>query len=104
MSVALIALLTAAAVPGSVGSQGPSPVSSVDATLFRGVDAAAIDGTAVTTPSLDPAYRSVGALSDTSVLLDPAERPVPSGRPDAEAIQPDAPVGTVAIPQWQKDP
>ena len=103
MSVALIALLTAAAVPGSVGSQGPSPDHSIDATLFRGVDAASIDGTAVMTPALDPAYRSDGALSDTSVLLDPDERPVPAGRPDAAKIQPAAPVRSVAIPQWHFD-
>jgi hypothetical protein len=100
---ALIAVLATVAVPGSVGSQGPSPASPVDASIFRAVDAAAIDGTAVTTPALDPAYRSNGALSDTTVLVDPAERPAPSGRPDAGAIQPDAPVGTVAIPQWHFD-
>jgi hypothetical protein len=100
---ALIAVFAAAAVPGSVGSQGPSPESPVDATLYRGVDAASIDGTAAMTPSLDPAYRTTGALSDTSVLLDPNERPARAGRPDAAAIQPDAPVGTVVIPQWHRD-
>jgi hypothetical protein len=101
--MALIALLASVAVPGSVGSQGPSPVTSVDATLFRGVDAASIDGTAVTIPSLDPAYQSNDALSDTSVLLDLAERPAPAGRPDGSRIQPDAPVGSIAIPQWHYD-
>jgi hypothetical protein len=102
--MALIAILAAAAVPGSVGSQGPSPAAQIDATLFREVDAASIDGTAAMTPSLDPAYRSDGALSDTSVLLDPAERPAAAGRPDAAAIQPDARVRSVAIPQWKNDP
>ncbi|MBA2717709.1 MAG: hypothetical protein H0U52_00510 [Chloroflexi bacterium] len=101
--LALIAILAAAAVPGSVGSQGPSPAAPLDATLFRGVDAASIDGTAATIPSLDPAYRSTGALSDTSVLLDPNERPAAAGRPDAAKIQPDSPVKTVAIPQWHRD-
>src|SRR5258706_6144844 len=101
--MALIALLAAAAVPGSVGSQGPSPEQAIDATLFRGVDAASIDGTAAMTPSLDPAYRSDGALSDTSVLLDPNERPALAGRPDAARIQPDAPVRSIAIPQWHWD-
>ncbi|MEO5939405.1 MAG: septal ring lytic transglycosylase RlpA family protein [Candidatus Limnocylindrales bacterium] len=101
--MALIALLAAAAVPGSAGSQGPSPVNPVDATLFQAVDAASIDGTAVMTPSLDPAYRSDGALSDITVLLDPDERPASAGRPDAARIQPDAPVGSVAIPQWHLD-
>ena len=101
--MALIALLASVAVPGSVGSQGPSPVAPVDATLFRGVDAASIDGTAATIPSLDPAYQSDGALSDTSVLLDLAERPAPAGRPDGSRVQPDAPVGSIAIPQWHFD-
>jgi hypothetical protein len=101
--MALIALLAAVAVPGSVGSQGPSPVTALDATLFQGVDAASIDGTAVTTPNLDPAYRSDGALSDISVLLDPDQRPAPAGRPDVSAIQPDATARVVAIPQWRFD-
>ena len=102
-SLALIAGLAAVAVPGSVGSQGPSPVTPIDATVFQTVNAASIDGTAVTTPTLDPAYRSTGALSDTSVLLDPNERPAPAGRPDGAAIQPGAPLGSIAIPQWKYD-
>jgi hypothetical protein len=101
--MALIALLATVAVPGSVGSQGPSPVIPVDATLFQGVDAASIDGTVVTTPNLDPAYRSDGALSDISVLLDPDQRPAPAGRPDVSAIQPDATARVVKIPQWRFD-
>ena len=101
--MARIALLAAAAVPGSVGSQGLSPAATLDATPFQGVDAASIEGTAAMTPSLDPAYRSDGALSDTTVLLDTDERPAPAGRPDAARIQPDAPVGSVSIPQWHLD-
>jgi rare lipoprotein A (peptidoglycan hydrolase) len=101
--MALIAVLAAVAVPGSVGSQGPSPALSIDATLFRGVDAASIDGTPATTPTLDPAYQSDGALSDTTVLLDPESRPTQAGRPDAARIQPTAPVGSIAIPQWHFD-
>ncbi len=100
---ALIALLAAAAVPGSVGSQGPSPVTPLDATLFSEVDAASIDGTTAMTPSLDPAYRSDGALSDATVLLDPDQRPAPAGRPDASAIQPTARLVSIAIPQWHFD-
>lgn len=102
-SVALIAALATVAVPGSVGSQGPGPASQIDATLFQAVDAASIDGTAMTTPNLDPAYQSDGPLRDNSVLLDPDQRPAPAGRPDAAALQPDAPVGSVAIPQWHLD-
>jgi rare lipoprotein A (peptidoglycan hydrolase) len=101
--LALIALLASVAVPGSVGSQGPSPATPIDATLFRAVDAASIDGTSATTPTLDPAYQSNGALRDTTVLLDPADQPRQAGRPDATRIQPTAPLGSVAIPQWHFD-
>ena len=101
--MALIAVLATVAVPGSVGSQGPSPVEPIDATLFRGVDAASIDGTVAMTPTLDPAYQSDGVLSDTTVLLDPESRPTQAGRPDAARIQPNAPVGAIAIPQWHFD-
>ena len=58
----------------------------------------------MTIPALDPAYRSDGALDDTTVLLDPDQRPAPAGRPDTAAIQPEAPVGTVVIPTWTYDP
>jgi rare lipoprotein A (RlpA)-like double-psi beta-barrel protein len=101
--MALIAVLAAVAVPGSVGSQGPSPDLPIDATLFRGVDAASVDGTATVTPTLDPAYRSGGALSDTTVLSERDQRPVIAGRPDAAAVQPAAPLGTIVIPTWHFD-
>ena len=101
--MALIALLASVAVPGSVGSQGPSPAKPIDATAFRAVDAASIDGTPTTTPTLDPAHQSDGVLRDTTVLLDPDARPTQVGRPDAARIQPNAPVGTVAIPHWRFD-
>jgi len=101
--MALIALLAAAAVPGSVGSQGPSPVRPIDASLFRAVDAASIEGTAAMTPTLDPAYRSDGALDDATILLDADQRPLPAARPAASLVQPAAPLGSVAIPQWYLD-
>ena len=102
--MALIAALAAAAVPGSVGSQGPNPARPVDASLFRAVDAASIDGTAATTPTLDPAHRSDGALSDATILLDPDQRPVAAARPDGSDVQPNAPVKTVVVQQWHRDP
>jgi rare lipoprotein A (peptidoglycan hydrolase) len=101
--MALIALLAAAAVPGSVGSQGPSPARQIDASLFRAVDAASIDGTAATIPTLDPAYRSDGALSDATILLDADQRPAPAARPDAARVQPSVSARAVAIPQWHFD-
>lgn len=101
--LALIALLAAAAVPGSVGSQGPSPATVIDASLFRAVDVASIDGTAATTATLDPAYRSDGALDHATILLDPDQRPAAATRPNGGAVLPRATVRAVAIRLWRLD-
>ena len=89
----LIVVLAAVAVPGSVGSRGPSPEHAIDQTLFRGVEVSSTRGTEMTTPALDPAYRSDGALDETSILLDPDQQPAPAGRPDAATVQPARPPG-----------
>ena len=99
----LIVALAAVAVPGSVGSRGPSPDNVIDHALFSGIEVSSSRGTEMTTPALDPAYRSVGALEETSILLDPDQRPVPAGRPDAAAIQPAAKAGVVVVPTWHLD-
>jgi hypothetical protein len=101
--MALIAALAAVVVPGSAGSQGHSPDTVLEATAYHAVDASWTDGTTTTTPTLDPAYRSDGALDDATILLEPDQRPAPGRRPDGAAVQPDAPVRTVAIPQWHLD-
>jgi rare lipoprotein A (RlpA)-like double-psi beta-barrel protein len=98
----LIVALAAVAVPGSVGSRGPSPDNVIDHALFSGIEVSSSRGTEMTTPALDPAYRSDGALDETSILLDPDQRPVPSGRPDA-GIQPTTPAGVVVVPAWRFD-
>jgi hypothetical protein len=99
----LIAVLAAVAVPGSVGSRGPSPESAIDPHLFQPVEVVSTRGTEMTTPALDPAYRSDGALDTTSVLLDPDQRPAPSGRSDASVKQKAAPRGVVIVPTWRYD-
>lgn len=101
--MALIAVLAAVAVPGSFGSRAPSPDTGIDPNLFRPVEVASTRGTAMTIPAPDPAYRSDGALTSDSVLLDPDHRPTPAGRPDAAAIQPAAPRGVVVLPTWHFD-
>jgi hypothetical protein len=101
--VALIAVLAAVAVPGSVGSRGLSPETVIAPNLFRPVEVASVHGTETTIPAPDPAYRSDGALTPNSVLLDPDERPSPAGRPDSTAIQPTAPAGVVVLPTWHFD-
>jgi hypothetical protein len=98
----LIVALAAVAVPGSVGSRGPSPDNVIDHALFSGIEVSSSRGTEMTTPALDPAYRSDGALEETSILLDPDQRPDPSGRPDA-AIQPATDAGVVVVPTWRFD-
>jgi hypothetical protein len=101
--VALIAAFAAVGVPGSVGSQGRSPVAPIDPTTYHPVGVSWIDGTTTATPTLDPAYRSEGTLTDGSILLEPDRAPAPAGRPDAEAIQPDADARVVAISPWHRD-
>jgi hypothetical protein len=101
--MALIALLATVAVPGSIGSRGPSPDDVIDTNLFRPVEVASVHGTETTIPAPDPAYRSDGALDLTSVLLDPDHRPTPAGRPDSAAIQPTAQAGVVVLPSWHYD-
>jgi hypothetical protein len=96
--MALIAVAAAAALPRSVGSQGPSPVEMIAPGLFQGVEPA-VDGTAAATPTLDPAHRSEGAFDDAEAFLDPGDRPTVSGRPDAGRLQPAAPIAIVAVPK-----
>jgi rare lipoprotein A (RlpA)-like double-psi beta-barrel protein len=100
--VALIVLLAAVAVPGSL-ARGLSPEDVIDPNLFHLVEGASVRGTVTTTHAPDPAYRSNGALDTTSVLLDPDSRPSPAARPDSAAIQPNAPVAVVVLPTWHFD-
>jgi len=99
----LIVVLAAVAVPGSVGSRGPTPEHVIDQTLFRGVEVSSTRGTEMTTPALDPAYRSDGALDETSILLDTDQQPAEAGRPDSAAIQPAPDAGVVVVPTWRLD-
>jgi hypothetical protein len=102
-STLLIIVLAAVAVPGSAGSRGPSPETVNDSNLFLGVEVSSARGTTTTTPALDPAYRSDGALDSTSTLLDPDSRSAPSGRPPGSLSQPPAAPGVVVLPTWHMD-
>jgi hypothetical protein len=92
----LIVALVLVAVPGTVGSRNPSADLPIDASLLQAVEAPRpSDGTAVPTPTLDPAYRSRGTLDTREPVLEPAvalEAPV-----RAAVDHPEAPVGFVAI-------
>ena len=101
-SGALIALLAMVAVPGPVGSRGPSPFDVPDPDLFASVEiAAAVRGTSMTiTP--DPGARSDGSLETGSTLLEPDQRTEPAqARP--RTAQPAVTATKVARYPWHKD-
>ncbi len=100
-SAALIVALALVVVPGSVGSRTPSAATAIDPALLQPVGAqSAVRTTTATT--LDPAYRSDGALDTGEPMLDPAAAPeLPSRAPVAG---PNAAAGVILIPTWRTDP
>lgn len=102
-SVALIAILAAVAVPGSVGSRSPSPASHLAPDLFQQVEVAgALRGPAMTIQPLDPGARSNGNLDEGSTLIEPAPRSEPpAARP--RAAQPEPRAGSVEKNPWRWD-
>ena len=90
--MALTAAIVAVAVPGPVGSRGPSLPLTPDPDLFEQVEvAAAVRGPAMTIQPLDPGARSDGVLDPSSTLVEPAERPEPTAA-RVRAAQPEAKV------------
>ena len=76
--VVLIASLALVAVPGSAGSRNPSSDLPLDSTRFQALDLSRYaSGSAVTTPTLDPANQSADSLRGDTPLLEPDGRPVP---------------------------
>jgi rare lipoprotein A (peptidoglycan hydrolase) len=101
--MALIALLVMVAVPGPVGSMGPSPIASLDPDLFQRVEVAALArGTAVTILPQDPEARSAGPLDETTALVDPAHRTAPKAPVRPAQKKPTA--GTISKNVWRHDP
>ena len=102
--MALIALLVMVAVPGPVGSMGPSPIASLDPDLFQRVEVAALArGTAVAILPQDPDHRSAGNLDETTALVEPAlrtEAPVAPVRP----AQKKPTAGLISKNVWRHDP
>ena len=72
----LIVALALVAVPGPVGSRAPAADLQIDPAILQRVEARAdVVGMAVTTPTLDPAYRSSGTLGRTQPIVDPVAPP-----------------------------
>jgi hypothetical protein len=102
--VALTAAIAAVAVPGPVGSRGPSLPLTTGPDLFQRVEvAAAVQGPATTIPPLDPGARSDGSLDDSSILIEPSEQTEPP-LARVKAAQPRATGGSIAKNPWRHDP
>lgn len=92
--LALIVGLALVVVPGPVGSRSPLLASPLDPASFELLEAHPIPRAAVAA-TLDPAYRSEGALEPSATLLEPANAPEPVRR--AAIAQPQAPTGVVIV-------
>jgi hypothetical protein len=101
--VALTAAIAAVAVPGPVGSRGPSLPLTAGPDLFEQVEvAAAVRGPAMTIQPLDPAARSDGVLGPDSTLVEPADM-IETPQARARVAQPRAQGGSVVINTWKYD-
>ncbi len=99
---AVIVALVLVAVPGSAGSRTPSAARPIDENVFVALDVSALSvGSAVTAPTLDPAYRSDGTVDPAQRLIEPDAAPEAAAR--AAVDQPDAKRGVIRIPVWHYD-
>lgn len=73
---ALTAALALGALPGIVGSAGPSPATVLDPSAFQSVQVPAFSTTALAVEPLDGALRSAGRLDPGTVLTEPGTAPV----------------------------
>jgi hypothetical protein len=101
--MALIVLLVTVAVPGSVGSEVPSPEASLDPGLFQRVEITALErGMAMTILPQDPGSGAAGTLDQATALVDPAFRGAPRSAPVRPA-QPTATAGSISKNPWRHD-
>ena len=80
---ALTAALALVALPGIVGSAGPSPATVLDPSAFQSVQVPAFSTTAIAVEPLDDAHRSASRLGAETILTEPGRAPVRAvaGRP-----------------------
>jgi hypothetical protein len=95
---ALTAALALVALPGIVGSAGPSPVRSLDPSAFQSVQVPAIASTERSVDRLDAALRATNISNAASVFAEPGKEPVRviSGRPQVSVPAPHG--GTARMP------
>ena len=73
---ALTAALALVALPGIVGSAGPSPATVVDQAAFQSVQVPAFATAVLAAEPLDDAYHAAGRLDGGSILTEPGNEPV----------------------------
>jgi hypothetical protein len=73
---ALTAALALAALPGIVGSAGPSPATVLDPAAFQSVRVPAFATAVLAVQPLDDALRSAGRLDAGTILTEPGTAPV----------------------------
>ena len=73
---ALTAALALGALPGYVGSAGPSPASAIDPVAFQSVQVPAIASTELALEPLDGSARAANAIDAGTILQEPGKEPV----------------------------
>lgn len=72
---ALTAALALVALPGIVGSAGPSPASVVDLSAFQSIQVPASATTALVVGPLDDTHRSAGRIDAGTIFIEPGTKP-----------------------------
>jgi hypothetical protein len=73
---ALTAALALVALPGIVGSAGPSPATALDSAAFQSVQVPAFVAAVRPVEPLDDAYGSAARLDAATALIEPGNEPV----------------------------
>jgi hypothetical protein len=99
---ALTAALALGALPGIVGSAGPTPASVVDSVAFQSVQVPAPTTAEQSAAFLDASFRAAGTVDAFSAFVEPGNAPVRvvTGRPRVDV--PAARVGSAQKPPRYK--
>ena len=75
-TAALTAALALGALPGYVGSAGPSPATAIDPAAFQSVQVPAFASTELAVEPLDDSLRAANRVDTATVLAEPGKEPV----------------------------